>query len=173
MENLIQERKNEFIYALNTIEEKYNNDNRVFDKVLFLIDWYKDNNGWPYVVDDLIYEIEDLLGDDIIFPIMFYKEFIKNKEVQNALNLSNKVRSEIEYISIIFKKLIAPTYIKRKNPLGLDTINFLEVIDNRININILRNDNEAFTIELDKSSVKYLSEVINSLLEEFNKSDEN
>ena len=163
----INENKKEIKEGLSKLQDKYIEDNKIFDKINFLLETYTKRSSWPFSVDEFLDTTEEILGYDYIKFITFYKGYMQHEELRTDLNLNEKFKLELNFFSEIIGNLVLPAMSGKENCFKLHSIHSSEISNGIIVVNFTRNDNEGFKFEADLETLKGLKNFIEDVVEDF------
>ncbi|WP_195945906.1 hypothetical protein [Paraclostridium bifermentans] len=163
----INEKKDEIIKGVLTLQDKYIEDNKLFDKINFLLETYTKRSSWPFSVDEFLDTMEEILGDDYIKFITFYRGSIEHEEIRNDLNLDKKFESELIFFSDIIGNVVMPAIGAKNRCFKLDSVHTSDVFNGILVVNFTRSDNESFKFEVDIDIAKGIKSFMEAIIKDF------
>lgn len=145
--------------------EKYEKDNKIFEKTMLLLNLYMQMPTWPHCVIDFKEKAEAILGED---PELIGQYGIQLKEFYDKdknVNISEQFKNDLYTFSNNTYDILDSTYGQRANPIGLHSISSLSRETDFI-LKIFRNDKNSLELELSKQEIKSIVEYLNAMIEE-------
>lgn len=175
MNKLSKDEKKSFFEDLKKVKNIYENDNKIFDRVLLFINTFKSNNPWPYSVDELSSELEDMLNIENCASLTLYNFFIEGidkNELDQYLGLDAMFERELTYFSKILSELLPRASYSKDNPFLLQSIHSSNVVDDTLNLTISRYDDQSLTFQVNKTKLESIIDFLSSLLDDYNENNE-
>lgn len=163
----INEAKDELIEGVKELESKYKEDNKIFEKINFLLETYTNRSSWPFTVDDFLDTTKEILGKDYIRFITFYRGFMKHEEISSELTLDKKFNLELNFFSEIIGNVVLPAINAKNNCFKIESMQTSDINNGRLVVNICRNDNASLEFEMDINSAKGIKSFMEDIIQDF------
>lgn len=145
--------------------EKYEKDNKIFEKTMLLLNLYMQMPTWPHCIDEFKAKAEVILGEDpeIVgqYGVQLKAFYDKDKNV----NISEHFKNDLYTFSNSTYDILDSTYAQRANSTGLYSISSLSREDDFL-LKIFRNDKNSLELKLSKVEIQSIIEHLNNMIEE-------